>query len=75
MSKEKAKIYSSSGFLGPSFYNQEDDGDFAYWLKQYPESISDVMMMSHSHILQDDSSSSPKGNYLSLEPCEILTEE
>ena len=51
LNDEKAKMYSSSGFLGPSFYNQEDDGDFASWLRQYPESISNVMMMSHSCIL------------------------
>ena len=25
---EKAKMYSSFGFLGPIFYNQEDDGEF-----------------------------------------------
>ena len=72
---EKAKMYSSSSFLGPSFYNQEDDGDFAYWLRQYPEFISDVMMMSHSYILQDDMSSSHREDYLSLESCEFLTEE
>ena len=28
--KEKAKMYSSNGFLGPSFYNQDVDGDFTH---------------------------------------------
>ena len=68
-------MYSISGFLGPSFYNQDVDGDFAHWLRQYPESISDVMIMSHSCILQDDMSSSHGEDYLSLEPWEVLTEE
>ena len=57
LDREKAKMCSSSGLLGPSLYNQEDDGNFAYWLRQYPESISDIMMMSHSDILRDDMSS------------------
>ena len=41
-------------------------------LGQYLESISDVMMMTHSCILQKDVS---REDYLSLEPCEVLTEE
>ena len=72
INKEKAKMYSTSGFLRPSFYNQDVDGDFTHWLRQYPESISDVMMMTHSCILQDNVS---REDYLSLEPCEVLTEE
>ena len=57
LDSEKAKMYLSSSFLGPNFYNKEDDGDFVYWLRQNPESICDVMMMSHCDILQDDRSS------------------
>ena len=30
---ENTKMYTSSDFLGPRFYNQDDDGDFAYWLR------------------------------------------
>ena len=70
--KEKAKMYSSNGFLGPSFYNQDVDGDFTHWLRQYPEFINDIMMMSHSCIIGDVKS---REDYLFLEPCEILTEE
>ena len=33
------------------------------------------MMMSHSYILQDERSSSQREDYLSLEPCEVLTEK
>ena len=71
LNKEKAKMYSTSGLLGPSLYNQDVDVDFTYWLRQYLESISDVMMMIHSYIHQDVS----REDYLSLEPCEVLTEE
>ena len=70
--KEKAKMYSSSGFLGPNFYNQDVDGDFIHWSRQYTESISDVMMMTHSCIIRDRVS---REDYLSLEPCEVFTEE
>ena len=70
--KEKTKMYSSSGFLGSSFYNQDVDGDFTHWLRRYPESISDVMMMTHSCIFQDEVS---REDYLSLESCEVLTEK
>ena len=42
LNKEKAKIYSTSGFLGPSFYNQDVDGDFTHWLRQYPESTNEL---------------------------------
>ena len=72
LNKEKAKMYSTSVFLYPSFYIQDVDGDFTHWLRQYPESISDVMMLTHSYILQDDVS---REDYLSLEPFEVLTTE
>ena len=72
---KNAKMYSRSGFLGPSFYNEEDDGNFAYWLRQNPESISDVMMMFHSYIIQNERFNSQREDYLSLEPCKVLTEE
>ena len=65
-------MYSTSRFLGPSLYNQDVDGDFTHRLRKYPESIGDVMMMTHSCILQDNVS---KEDYLSLEPYEVLTEE
>ena len=69
LDSEKSKMYSSSGFLGPSFYNQEDSGKFAHWLRQYPISIGDVIMMSHRDILRDDISRLKRENYLSLKPC------
>ena len=65
-------MYSSSMFLGPNFYNQDVDGDFLHWSRQYTESISDIMMMTHSCIHQDRVSSE---DYLSIELCEVLTEE
>ena len=74
LDSEKAKMYSTSSFLGPSFYNQEDDEELAHWLRQYPESICDVMMMFHHDILRDARSSSKGDNYLALDPCEGLTE-
>ena len=72
LNKEKAKMYSTFVFLDPSFYNQDVDGDFTHWLRQYPEFINDIMMMSHSCIIGDVKS---REDYLFLEPCEILTEE
>ena len=47
-------IDSGSGFLGTSFYYRGDDGDYAQWLKKYPESKFDVMVTSHHVGLNDD---------------------
>ena len=73
MNSERSRIDSRSGFLDPSFYNQADDGKFGHCLRQYPESICDVMMASHHETLQDDRVSSKEEKYLSVVPCEVLT--
>ena len=65
----------ASGFLGPSFYHCEDDGDYAKWLKEYLHSEFDVMVTSHHACLSDDILRSRSGDYSLLEPCEVLTKE
>ena len=75
LNSEKSKIDSGSGFLGPSFYHQGDDGEFAHWLRQYSEFICDVMMTFHHQILRDDMSNSRREDYVSLESCDVHTEE
>ena len=69
LNSEKSRIGSGSAFLGPTFYNHEDDGEFAHWLRQYPEFIYDVMMTTHREILRDVMPSSKREDYLFLEPC------
>lgn len=61
--------------LGPNLYHWGDNGEYATWLKEYPESVCDVMIISHQEGLMDDKESSREENYALLEPCEILTEE
>ena len=68
-------VSSSSGSLGPQFYHHEDDGEYAQWLKEYPESEFDILATSHHPCLSDERLSSRSEDYLSLELCEVLTEE
>ena len=63
------------GRLGPGFYHWSDNGNYAQWLKDYPDSVCDVMVTSHHEYLRDDVDSSKMEEYASLEPCEVLTEE
>ena len=68
-------IDSGSGFLGTSFYNRGDNGDYAQWLRKYPDSKFDVMVTSHHVCLSNDILRSRSEEYSLLEPCEVLTEE
>ena len=68
-------IYKGLGSLGPSFYNNGDDGEYVQWLKKYPELEYDIMTMSHHPCLSDDILSARSKEYPLLEPCEVLTEE
>ena len=68
-------IDTGSGGLGPSFYNYGDDGKYAQWLKDYPESKFNVMMTSYHACLRDDILNSRNEEYSLLEPCEVLTKE
>ena len=38
---------SGSGGLGPRFYHYEDNGKYAQWLEEYPESEFDILPTSH----------------------------
>ena len=75
LNSEKSTIDSGSGFLGPSFYHHGDDGEFAHWLREYPESLFDVMTTSHYECLSDQMDRSRLEEYALLEPCEVFTEE
>ena len=66
---------SESGGLDPSFYHYGDNGEYAQWLRDYPESEFDVMVTSHHAGLSDDILSSRSEEYSLLEPCDVLTEE
>ena len=68
-------IDSGSGSLGPSCYHYGDNGEYAQWLRNYPESEFDVMMTSYHAYLNDEVISSRGEDYSLLEPCEVLTEE
>jgi hypothetical protein len=59
------------GSLGPSLYHSSDDGEYARWLQEHPESACDAMVISYvDRRKQVKMEESPV-----LEPCEILYEE
>ena len=68
-------IYRESGSLGPKFYHHEEDSEYVNWLMEYPESEYDILTMSYHLCLSDERLSSRGEDYLSLEPCEVFTEE
>ena len=63
------------GFLGPSFYHYGDNGDYAQWLREYPELEFDVIVTSHHVCLSDERFCLRRGEYYLLEPYEALTEK
>ncbi|BFI32702.1 hypothetical protein MPTK2_3g07970 [Marchantia polymorpha subsp. ruderalis] len=60
--------------LGPGFYNWERDDEYNRWLKEYPDSGCDILMISHCEY-KDDRDCLSKDSWSLLEPCEVLTEE
>ena len=66
---------SGSGGLGPSFYHYGDDGEYAQWLREYPESEFDMMATSYHACLSDDILKARSEEYSLLEPCEVFIEE
>ena len=70
-----ATIDIELGHLGPSFYYWSDNGEYAQWLKEYSDSVCDVMVTSHHEYLRDDMDGSKREEYSLLEPCEVFTEE
>ena len=72
---QDTKIYTRLGHLGPNFYHWSDNGEYARWLKDYPESVRDVMTTSHHECLRADRDRSNTEDYAFLESCEVLTEE
>ena len=72
---QRAKLDARLGHLGPSFYHWSDNGEYAQWLKEYPELVCDVMVTSHHELLKDDMDTSRTEEYKLLKPCEVLTEE
>ena len=68
-------IDTRSGGLGSRFYNYGDDGEYAQWLKNYPEAEFDVMMTSQHTCLKDDILGSRNEKYSLLVSCEVLTQE
>lgn len=72
---QDTKIDTRLGHRGPSFYHWSDNGEYAQCLKDYLESVCDVMMISHHEYLKDNKDRSNMKEYALLEPCEVLTEE
>ena len=68
-------IDSGLGGLGLNFYDYGDNGEYAQWLRDYPELEFDVMVTSHHACLSDKILSSKGEEYSLLEPCEVFTEE
>ena len=61
--------------LGLIFYHWSDDGEYANWLKEYPDSMCDVMVTSHHECLRVGSNNSGNVELALVEPSEILIEE
>ena len=68
-------IDSGSGGLSPSFYHYGDDGEYAQWLRDYPELEFNVIVTSQHACMNDEGLSSRSDEYSLLEPYEVLTEE
>ena len=49
--------------LGPILYHWGDDGKYATWLKEYSESVCDVMMISHQEGLMNGNNNSKEEIY------------
>ena len=61
--------------MGPGFYMRDDQGVLQHWMRQYPESIFDTMIICHYPRLRDEMDSARMEAYSLLEPCEVHTEE
>ena len=59
------------GCMGPSLYQWADDGEYEQWLKDHPNSASDVMTISHVSRVEWERRQAT----CDWEPCEVLTEE
>ena len=57
------------------FYLKEDEREFHHWLRQYPESVFDIMTICHYPRLRDEMDTARLEAYSLLEPCEVLTKE
>ena len=57
--------------LGPNLYHWSDNGEYGRWLKEHPDSSSDVMTISC--VGKEEWERNEEKSQ--LEPCEILTEE
>ena len=75
LGEERVTMDSRLSNLGPSLYHLSDNGEYARWLKDYPDSICDVMVTSHLECLKEGRNVLRKEERSLLEPCEVLTEE
>ena len=57
--------------MGPSLYQWVDDGEYEQWLKEHPNSSSDVMSISHVSRVEWERNQVAHN----WEPCEVLTED
>ena len=56
---------------GPSFYNNEDHGKYVRWLREYPESICDVLIISQHLTSTHDLCRNMEENNSSLKEGEV----
>ena len=68
----KTNMKPESRSWGPSFYNSEDHGEYVRWLKEYPESICDVLVISQRITTTHDSCCNVDENNSSLKEGEVI---
>lgn len=57
--------------IDPSLYQWVDDMEYGRWLREYPDSSSNVMTISHVSRREWEDNKAAR----QWEPCEVLTEE
>ena len=68
----RTSMKSVSRSWGPSFYNSEDQGEYVQWLKEYPESICDVLVISQQLTTTHDPGRNVEENNSSLKEGEVI---
>jgi hypothetical protein len=69
---QKMTIDSRSCSLGHSIYHWSDNGEYSQWLRDYSESVYDIMVTSHHASLSDEKHSSKMIEYSLLEHLRYL---
>ena len=69
---DRTNMQPVSRSWGPSFYNSEDHGEYVRWLREYPESNCDVLMISQHLATTRQLGLKREENHSSLKEGEVI---